>query len=207
HGFHALHNSVQGRGHPRDGRMSDSTLHVPDLPTAVSLVPGAVELLGGPPELHDEVAGQVLRLGLPPLLAPEPDKSCFIAAHDDAGIRAADERAAANILQEFRADFWHCCLREASPMILKVSSNMDDESIPKVSIRQIKAARALLGWSQEHLAAAAGISTPTIKRLEASDGPLGGRSETADKIRTALERGGVEFIDENGGGLGVRARK
>jgi transcriptional regulator with XRE-family HTH domain len=80
-------------------------------------------------------------------------------------------------------------------------------SIPKVSIRQVKAARALLGWSQEELAAAAQISIPTIKRLEARDGPLGGRSETGDKIRKALQVGGVEFIEENGGGAGVRMRR
>ena len=47
-------------------------------------------------------------------------------------------------------------------------------SIPKVSIRQIKAARALLAWSQEELAEKSGVSTPTVKRLESSDGPLGG---------------------------------
>ncbi len=81
------------------------------------------------------------------------------------------------------------------------------KSIPKVSIRQIKAARALLGWSQETLAAAATVSVPTIKRLEAEDGMLGGRNETAAKIRLALEAAGVEFIDENGGGPGVRLRK
>jgi transcriptional regulator with XRE-family HTH domain len=81
------------------------------------------------------------------------------------------------------------------------------KSIPKVSIRQIKAARALLGWSQETLAAAAVVSVPTIKRLEAEDGMLGGRNETAAKIRSALEAAGVEFIDENGGGPGVRLRK
>jgi transcriptional regulator with XRE-family HTH domain len=80
-------------------------------------------------------------------------------------------------------------------------------SILKVSIRQIKAARSLLAWSQEQLAAAAGVSIPTIKRLEAQDGPLGGRNETATKIRRALESAGVEFIDENGGGPGVRLRK
>jgi transcriptional regulator with XRE-family HTH domain len=84
---------------------------------------------------------------------------------------------------------------------------MKETSIPKVSIRQIKAARALLAWSQEQLAAAAGISIPTIKRLEASDGPLGGRRETGDKIRKTLEVAGVEFINENGGGPGVRLRK
>jgi transcriptional regulator with XRE-family HTH domain len=80
-------------------------------------------------------------------------------------------------------------------------------SIPIVSIRQVKAARALLGWSQEELAAAAEVSIPTVKRLEAADGPLGGRAETVSKIRTALELAGVEFINENGGGPGVRLRK
>jgi transcriptional regulator with XRE-family HTH domain len=84
---------------------------------------------------------------------------------------------------------------------------MTVKSILKVSIRQIKAARSLLAWSQEQLAQAADISIPTVKRLEANDGPLGGRSETGAKIQTALERAGVEFIDENGGGPGVRLRK
>ena len=79
--------------------------------------------------------------------------------------------------------------------------------ISKVSIRQIKAARALLSWSQEQLAEAADISIPTIKRLEAQDGPLGGRSATGNKIHMALQTAGVEFIDENGGGPGVRLRK
>jgi transcriptional regulator with XRE-family HTH domain len=79
-------------------------------------------------------------------------------------------------------------------------------SIRKVSIRQLKAARTLINWSQEELASAAGISLPTIKRLEAADGLLGGRETTAQKIRNALKKGGVEFIDENGGGPGVRLR-
>jgi hypothetical protein len=57
------------------------------------------------------------------------------------------------------------------------------------------------------LAAAAGVSIPTIKRLEAQDGPLGGRDQTGAKIRWALESAGVEFIDENGGGAGVRLKK
>jgi predicted transcriptional regulator len=77
-------------------------------------------------------------------------------------------------------------------------------SIPKVSVRQVKAARALLGWAQDDLAAAAGVSVPTIKRLEAFDGPIGGRDETAEKIVSAILANGVEFIDENGGGAGVR---
>ena len=80
-------------------------------------------------------------------------------------------------------------------------------SILKVSIRQLKAARNLIGWSQEQLANFAGVSLPTVKRLESKEGWLGGRPTTAHKIRAALEGGGIQFIDENGGGLGVRLRK
>jgi transcriptional regulator with XRE-family HTH domain len=80
-------------------------------------------------------------------------------------------------------------------------------SIPKVSVRQIKAARALLGWSQEQLAISSNVSIPTIKRLESQDGLLGGRNETGAKIVLALEKSGIEFIAEDGGGAGVRLRK
>lgn len=75
---------------------------------------------------------------------------------------------------------------------------------------QIRAARALVDWSQPELAAAANLSLPTIRRME---GPLGpGRSSAAnvDAVRRALERAGVEFLDadENKpGGPGVRLKK
>jgi predicted transcriptional regulator len=80
-------------------------------------------------------------------------------------------------------------------------------SILKVSIRQIKAARALIGWSQDDLAGKSGVSSPTIKRLEAADGELGGRADTGAALVAALEKAGIEFIAENGGGAGVRMRK
>jgi predicted transcriptional regulator len=76
-----------------------------------------------------------------------------------------------------------------------------------LTTRQVKAARALLGWSQADLARQSGVSEPTIARLESVDGELGGRENTADKIRTAVEKAGIEFIEENGGGAGVRLRK
>lgn len=79
-------------------------------------------------------------------------------------------------------------------------------SILKVSIRQVKAARSLLAWSQEQLAKAADVSIPTIKRLESDDGDLGGRTDTAAKIVGALEAAGVDFIGESDGGAGVRLR-
>lgn len=76
-----------------------------------------------------------------------------------------------------------------------------------ISTRQAKAARALLAWSQEDLARASGVSVPTVKRLEADDGPIGGRANTGAKLEAALEAAGVEFIPENGGGPGVRLKK
>jgi transcriptional regulator with XRE-family HTH domain len=82
-------------------------------------------------------------------------------------------------------------------------------SILKISIRQVKAARSLLGWSQDDLADRSGVSKPTIGRLEAidSDDPVGGRPETGAALVAALEKAGVEFIPENGGGAGVRLAK
>jgi len=81
------------------------------------------------------------------------------------------------------------------------------KSILKVSIRQVKAARALLGWSQQVLAEASGISLPTVKRLEAATSPdFGGRASTILKLVEALEHGGVVFIAANGGGSGVRLK-
>lgn len=65
----------------------------------------------------------------------------------------------------------------------------------------------LIGWSQADLAKASGVSIPTVKRLEADGDALGGREQTGAKLVAALEAAGVEFIQENGGGAGVRLRK
>jgi transcriptional regulator with XRE-family HTH domain len=76
----------------------------------------------------------------------------------------------------------------------------------KVGPEQLRAARALLGWSQTELAKQAGMSLPTVKRVETERGP-----RVSEEARSALQRalvlGGIEFIDENGGGPGVRLRK
>ena len=77
-----------------------------------------------------------------------------------------------------------------------------------ISIEQIRAARGLLGWSQSQLAEAAGKSLPTIKRLEREDGEGPAVSEDVrDAVQAALEKAGVEFIPENGGGAGVRMKR
>lgn len=58
----------------------------------------------------------------------------------------------------------------------------------------------MLGWSQEDLSAKSGVSYPTIARLEAAEGELGGRVDTGSKILAALEHAGIIFVAENGEG-------
>jgi predicted transcriptional regulator len=76
-----------------------------------------------------------------------------------------------------------------------------------LSSDQIRGARAILRLSQADLAEAASVSLETIKRLEAMQGELKVRLDTLTRIKDALERAGVEFIPENGGGAGVRLAK
>jgi transcriptional regulator with XRE-family HTH domain len=77
---------------------------------------------------------------------------------------------------------------------------------PALSGSQIRAARALLKWSAEALAERSSLGVNTIRRAEVGEATaLTAANDLA--IRQALERGGVEFIDENGGGPGVRLRK
>jgi predicted transcriptional regulator len=72
---------------------------------------------------------------------------------------------------------------------------------------QIRGARAMLRVEQSDLAARAGVSLETIKRIERKPGKVSAMAATLDAIRRALESAGVEFIPENGGGPGVRLRK
>ena len=76
---------------------------------------------------------------------------------------------------------------------------------------QLRAARALLGIDQKTLADMAGVSLPTIQRMEASDGNVRGIVDTLTKVIEALNAAGVELIGENvrseGGGRGVRLRQ
>ena len=76
---------------------------------------------------------------------------------------------------------------------------------------QMRAARALLGIDQRQLAELAGVSLPTIQRMEASDGNVRGVVDTLVKVVEALERAGIELIGEHavssGGGRGVRLRQ
>ena len=72
--------------------------------------------------------------------------------------------------------------------------------------KQLQAARVLIGMTQAQLADAAEVSIPTIKRAEGAGRTSASQAAIA-AIRAALEAAGVEFIDQNGGGAGVRLAK
>ena len=73
-----------------------------------------------------------------------------------------------------------------------------------ISARQLKAARALLGWSQAQLAKEAGLSTTAVFRLEADMSDA--RLSTLEAILGALERRGIEFVSSADGTIGVVMR-
>ena len=69
----------------------------------------------------------------------------------------------------------------------------------------IKAARALLGWTASELSRQSAVSLRTIQRAELQETSMTAANDLA--VRRSLEAAGVEFIDENGGGPGVRLKK
>ena len=77
-----------------------------------------------------------------------------------------------------------------------------------ITAAQLRAARALIGMDQRDLAAASGLSLPTIQRMEASEGVIRGNVDSLMKLIAALEAAGVELINEGAvsekGGRGIR---
>ena len=80
-----------------------------------------------------------------------------------------------------------------------------------ITAGQIRASRALLGIDQRALAEAAGLSLPTIQRMEASDGVVRGNVDSLMKLIAALDALGIELMTDNavssGGGRGVRLKR
>jgi hypothetical protein len=72
---------------------------------------------------------------------------------------------------------------------------------------QIRAARALIRWSAEDLARETALGVTTVRRAELTASKTSLTHANDRAVRRALEAAGVEFIDENGGGPGVRLRK
>ena len=79
-----------------------------------------------------------------------------------------------------------------------------------ITAGQLKASRALLGIDQRTLAEAAGLSLPTIQRMEASDGVIRGNVDSLMKLVAALDSFGIELISDNAasnaGGRRVRLK-
>lgn len=71
----------------------------------------------------------------------------------------------------------------------------------------MRAARAMLRWTALELAAASKVGVATIRRVEVIEGEIPVTLANEGAIRRAFETAGVEFIDENGGGPGVRLRR
>jgi len=69
---------------------------------------------------------------------------------------------------------------------------------------QLRMARAGVGWGVRELADRAGVTANTVTRIENG---ADAKQSTIDRLQAALEAAGVEFIDENGGGPGVRLRE
>jgi transcriptional regulator with XRE-family HTH domain len=71
---------------------------------------------------------------------------------------------------------------------------------------QVRAARALVRWSAEDLARESGVGLSTIRRIEGAQGVPSASARNLALIQGALERAGVQFLDGDGGGPGVRLR-
>ena len=75
---------------------------------------------------------------------------------------------------------------------------------------QLRAARALLGIDQRKLAELAGLSVPTIQRMEASDGVIRGNVDSLMKLVGALDAAGIDLIGDGAasaaGGRGLRLK-
>jgi hypothetical protein len=77
----------------------------------------------------------------------------------------------------------------------------------KISSAQMRAARALIRWTALDLAHASKVGVATIRRAEVVDGEIPVTVANDAAIRRAFENAGIDFIEGNGGGEGVRFRK
>ncbi len=70
----------------------------------------------------------------------------------------------------------------------------------------MKAARALVAWEQTDLAKKAGVAVSTVRRMESFDGEVGARTSTLSLVQKALERAGIEFLNDGSPGVRLRPR-
>jgi hypothetical protein len=88
-----------------------------------------------------------------------------------------------------------------------IMANKVNKALKPLTSAQMRAARALIRWSAEDLARETALSVTTIRRAELTEETTSMTAANDLAVRRTLEAAGVEFIDENGGGPGVRLRK
>jgi hypothetical protein len=93
------------------------------------------------------------------------------------------------------------------PMAALVHGPVSQHRVLPLTSAQIRAARSLIRWTAEDLASASALSVATIRRAELKESVTALTAANDLAIRRALKGAGVEFIEENGGGPGVRLRK
>ena len=93
----------------------------------------------------------------------------------------------------------HCCDTR-----LEYLGKRNQYMVTTLNVVQCRMARTALGWGVRDLAVAAKVSPDTVSRLERGETL---REDTIAAIRRALEKAGVKFIEQNGGGPGVRLKK
>ncbi len=80
-------------------------------------------------------------------------------------------------------------------------------NVNMITAEQIRGARAMLRWSAKQLAEQAGLSWPTVQRMESTRGVPSGLSKNLELVQRALEGAGIIFIDQDELGPGVRLRE
>jgi transcriptional regulator with XRE-family HTH domain len=73
--------------------------------------------------------------------------------------------------------------------------------------RQLKAARALVGWEQTDLAKRPGVAISTVRRMESFEGEIGARTGTLSLVQRTLEKAGIEFLNSGSPGVRLRPKK
>ena len=99
------------------------------------------------------------------------------------------------------APFSHCGMKNS------IMHDKVNKALKPLTSAQMRAARALIRWTAEDLARETALSVTTIRRAELTQVETSMTAANDLAVRRALEAAGVEFIDENGGGPGVRLRK
>ena len=81
------------------------------------------------------------------------------------------------------------------------------QSLILLNGRQLRAARALLGWTQEELSGKAKVAVGTVKRMEGFNGPVEARTDTLRRIVAVFEKAGLQFLNDGSPGVRLRAQK